>query len=101
MQNIHHETITTGVALVMSGADIVSIGGQLKILGCRKLEPHRYQLEELRDALNRCQNALDAYEQNLALHGEEASVEIVDEHQTDIEDGTASFEAYREKMRSV
>jgi hypothetical protein len=56
--------------------------------------------------LGNFRTALDALERDLAAYEASriAKVEIkhpVDDHQTDIDDGTASFEAYREKMRSV
>lgn len=95
-RTIHDETVYTGVRLVMNGSDIVAIGGALKTLGCHKIEPARHQIAELRDALSKCNDILDAYEQNLMAHGDEPSA---DEHQLDIEDGIVRFGKYQKLKR--
>lgn len=97
-RTIHDETVYTGVRLVMNGSDIVAIGGAFKALGSHKVEPAKHQIAEIRDALSKCSDILDAYEQNLIAHGDEPPV---DEHQLDIEDGIASFQGYKAKMGIV
>lgn len=93
-RTIHDETVYTGVRLVMNGSDIVAIGGALKTLGCHKIEPARHQIAELRDALSKCNDIIDAYEQNLMAHGDEPSAD--DDHAQAIAAGAADFMAFRD-----
>lgn len=86
----------------MYATDAIAVAGAIWHCHCQDEKPTRYQLDALRRLARSIDESIDEYERATTP---EATVEIVDtaeaEHQTDIEDGVASFEAYRAKKEAV